>query len=779
MPIVLKQLMLFFIISISFLPAFLLAQHQHNSPANANKAVAIESQPLLAQALRLQEALSFLGSALSPADIKKLQELQHKTPGADVTKSIQEILDPYCLNVISINPEARVKVDRGAAKAILMQGGWTSFLVKVNNDAGVTAQLQVESPNALTPLHAPSYNHRVNTADIITAGQSANRFLEMQFYHDRLLQSNLSGLKLEYVVLQIYSKDAGQREVEISFNIGQGTQDIGFRNANHILFAIKPSVPVTFHVTDDDGKPAMASFRIMDSIERIPGKLEGIYPLPSKRVAAFDEYPDFFFQTQIYRKDGETVQLPPGKYTVNYTRGPEYIKQSAQLIVPANAKTAELSVKLKRWINLAALGWYSADHHVHAAGCSHYDSPEEGVKPGDMWRQALGEDLNVSAVLAWGPSWYHQKTFFTGKDDPLSNKKNIMRNDVEVSGFPSSHAGHIVLLRIKEDDYPGTTTIEQWPSWTAPVLSWAKSQGGVTGYAHSGWGLEPSEPTEDLPNYIVPKMDGIGANEYVVTVTQNLVDFYSLGDTPLKWELNMWYHSLNCGFRTRASGETDFPCITDLRVGLSRSYFKSEKGFTYDAYVDALKKGRSYVSDGASHIMNFSVNGQEAGVNESEVNVAGKSNLTVTADVAAYLPEITADASQKKNEYLPHWSIERARIQNERKVNVELIVNGKQVDSTTIAADGSMQKIKFSYPVDHSSWVALRVWGSAHSNPVFVLVDQKPIHEKHSAEWCKQALDQCWKMKEANIRPEERVAAKAAYDKARVVYDEIIKTGNE
>ena len=114
-----------------------------------------------------------------------------------------------------------------------------------------------------------------------------------------------------------------------------------------------------------------------------------------------------------------------------------------------------------------------------------------------MWRQALGEDLNVAAVLAWGPSWYHQKTFFTGHDDPLSTAKNIMRNDVEVSGFPSSHAGHIVLLRLKEDDYPGTTKIEEWPSWTLPVFNWAKSQDAVTGYAHSGWGLEPLKPTKE------------------------------------------------------------------------------------------------------------------------------------------------------------------------------------------------------------------------------------------------------------------------------------------
>ena len=80
---------------------------------------------------------------------------------------------------------------------------------------------------------------------------------------------NLSGLKLEYAILQIYSKDAGQREVEIGFNVGQGTQDIGFRNTINILFNISPSVKVTLHVKDDDGSPAMASFLITDGIERM------------------------------------------------------------------------------------------------------------------------------------------------------------------------------------------------------------------------------------------------------------------------------------------------------------------------------------------------------------------------------------------------------------------------------------------------------------------------------------------------------------------------------
>ena len=92
-----------------------------------------------------------------------------------------------------------------------------------------------------------------------------------------------------------------------------------------------------------------------------------------------------------------------------------------------------------------------------------------------------------------------------------------MHYDLEVSGFPSSHAGHLVLLGLKDQDYPGTQRLEDWPTWTLPILRWAKAQGAVVGFAHSGWGLEVR--SRDLPNYEMPAFDGIGANEFIVDVT--------------------------------------------------------------------------------------------------------------------------------------------------------------------------------------------------------------------------------------------------------------------
>jgi hypothetical protein len=280
----------------------------------------------------------------------------------------------------------------------------------------------------------------------------------------------------------------------------------------------------------------------------------------------------------------------------------------------------ELLFRLARWIDPAADGWYPGDHHIHSAGCSHYENPTEGVLPEEIWPQIDGEALSVASVLTWGPSYYFQKQFFSGKDHPLSTPSRLMRYDLEVSGFPSSHAGHLVLLGLKEQDYPGTTRLEDWPTWTLPVLRWAKGQGSVVGFAHSGWGLEVR--STDLPNYELPGFDGIGANEFIVDVAHpDTVDFISAGDTPYVWELNIWYHTLNVGFRTRISGETDFPCITDDRVGLARSYAKVDGPLTYRKWIDAVRAGRSYVSDGRSHLMDFTVNGTAAGRSESEVRL--------------------------------------------------------------------------------------------------------------------------------------------------------------
>jgi len=78
---------------------------------------------------------------------------------------------------------------------------------------------------------------------------------------------------------------------------------------------------------------------------------------------------------------------------------------------------------------------------------------------------------------------------------------------------------------VRDQDYPDARQIEDWPVWDLPILKWAKAQGAVTGFAHSGSGLQVK--SRDLPNYEMPNFDGIGANEYIMDVTHDVVDFIS------------------------------------------------------------------------------------------------------------------------------------------------------------------------------------------------------------------------------------------------------------
>lgn len=724
-------------------------------PASAQVAL----QPFAQHVRRLEDALSYLGQPLSPAVHDRINEAVGLADEEQAVVELQRILDPYVLALVNINSESRVKVAQGDAAPVLVEEGTRLFLVKVENEAGVTAPLLVESPNS-GPVYLKSRGEHEPEMEL-TSDDVKDRWADISLYTQSPMSPRLSGLRVEYRILEVYSRDVGQRSAKIAFNVGQGTQDIGFRNDMLVLFNIEPARQITLRVKDENGDPTIASFLIKDRQQRI-------YPNPSKRLE-----PDFPFQPQVYRADGEKVRLPDGYYTIEVGGGPEFFSRTKELPVSEDGPK-ELAFQLQRWIDPSKYGWWSGDHHVHASGCSHYKNPTEGVQPEAMLRQLLGENLNIGSVLTWGPSWYYQKQFFSAQDHPLSKDDRLMHYDVEVSGFPSSHAGHLVLLGIHEDDYPGTTRIEEWPSWDLPVLQWGKRQDGVTGFTHSGWGLEVH--SEELPNYEMPGFDGIGANEYIVDVTHpEAVDFISLADTPSVWELNIWYHTLNVGFRTRASGETDFPCIYDDKVGLGRSYVRLD-GLTYRGWIEGVRDGANYVSDGRSHLMDFRVNGLDVGENGSELPVEAGERATVSVKAAAYLDPIPDPAFDGlRYDEKPYWHLERARIPGTREVPVELIVNGESVASRNLRADGTVYDLTFETEIEKSSWVALRILPSSHTNPIFVIADGKPIRaSRKSAEWCLAAVNQCWTQKAPRIREEERAAARRAYDHAREVYRRIL-----
>ncbi len=717
----------------------------------------VDAQPLLAQVKRLQQAAEYTGQPFPAKTLELLGRAQDGSGNSEVAGFVQAALDPLCLFAVTINPESRVKVVAGPADPELVQNGWRQFLVKVVNEAGVTAPLQVSSPQG-GKLHGAKVD------------KVRDLWMELKMYDGRPLQPKLSGLGLEYRIIQLYSRDEGKRAAEFAFNVGQGTQDIWYRNDVLVTFGCRAARKVVLGVKDEDGESTMASFEIRDRHGRV-------YPSQAKRMA-----PDFSFHPQVYRFDGETLELPEGEYTVDVARGPEYLPVKGKKLVVGDGP-AKFSVKLERWIDPSDFGWWSGDHHIHAAGCAHYKDPSEGVHATDMFRHCLGEDLKVGANLTWGPCFDYQKQFFTGDVDKVSRYPYLLRYDVEVSGFGSHRSGHLCLLRLKRQIPEGGNSKEHWPTLCLNTLKWAKAQGAVVGPAHSGWGI--NVPGEELPNYNVPPYNGIGANEYIVDVTHEVpgpdgklvpaVDFLSMVDTPYVWELNMWYHTLNCGFRTRVSGETDFPCIYGERVGLGRAYVKLPGKLSYDAWCEGIRKGSAYVGDGRSHLLGFRV-GESSLATAPELKLAAPGKVKVSAKAAAYLPE-EPDARLGSLPYTtkPYWHLERAR-NGGRKVAVELVVNGEVAGTRDILADGRLQEIAFDLSLEQSSWVAMRILPSSHTNPVFVEIAGKPIRaSKKSVQWCLDGVRKCKQEKRKFIAVGELEDFEKAYAHALETYQRILE----
>jgi hypothetical protein len=211
-------------------------------------------------------------------------------------------------------------------------------------------------------------------------------------------------------------------------------------------------------------------------------------------------------------------------------------------------------------------------------------------------------------------------------------------------------------------------------------------------------------------------------------------------------------------------------------VGQGRSYAKVDGRLTYAGWVDAVRNGRTYAGDGRSHLMDFAVNGREAGTEGNEIRMAAGDLARVSVKVAAYLDPLPNEAIRGlRYDQAPYWDLERSRIGSSREVPVELVVNGRVAASKTVTADGAVRDVSFEVPLRQSSWLAVRILPSSHSNPIFAIVDGRPIRaSRRSAEWCLAAVNQCWTQKAPKIRPSELEDARQAYDHARAVYRKLI-----
>src|SRR5580765_8818455 len=91
--------------------------HDHSPSA------AIPLQPLAQQVRQLEEAMTYLGQPFDAADLRRIHEAIANPDEAAAARTLESILDAHALLIVDINPESRVKVEEGAAKAELVEAG--------------------------------------------------------------------------------------------------------------------------------------------------------------------------------------------------------------------------------------------------------------------------------------------------------------------------------------------------------------------------------------------------------------------------------------------------------------------------------------------------------------------------------------------------------------------------------------------------------------------------------------------------------------------------------
>ena len=190
-------------------------------PDNARWAIAVALFALCAMALSLDSppsravhpALAYIATVDFKLANSTVIALEQMPASAHNTPHVPKLI------TVSISPEARVKATAKTGRRDLQIGVWTEFVMEIENAAGVTAPLVVESEQLMTAQSDTARDHWLQLI-VVPAGA-------------------LTGAPQETRAIRLLSRDAGIRTAILNINAGQGTQDLGFRSDVVLSFRIK------------------------------------------------------------------------------------------------------------------------------------------------------------------------------------------------------------------------------------------------------------------------------------------------------------------------------------------------------------------------------------------------------------------------------------------------------------------------------------------------------------------------------------------------------------
>ena len=179
-----------------------------------NDILIVPAQPMLSQVHRLSEALNVVGNPLDQSTLERISKIKTLKSDLKITNQIQEMFDPLCLAKVKIQKDGPSKVSLGSAKPKLIEQGWRTFLIKIINPHKKVGRFIIESPNSKPIANSP-------------ADQVQSRWMQISSFEGQPMRPNLSGLPLEYRIIQIYSRDRGLKSSTLAFNFIEESNEKG------------------------------------------------------------------------------------------------------------------------------------------------------------------------------------------------------------------------------------------------------------------------------------------------------------------------------------------------------------------------------------------------------------------------------------------------------------------------------------------------------------------------------------------------------------------------
>jgi len=416
--------------------------------------------------------------------------------------------------------------------------------------------------------------------------------------------------------------------------------------------------------------------------------------------------------TYFHTRGEAALTLPAGTYTVLATRGLEYAPVTHSVAVGAGS-SASASLRLERLRDLPAEGWWSGDLHVHMNYGGAYRND-----PARLRAQAEAEDLHVVENLIVNKEQrIPDVAYFRGGLDPVSSAATLVAHDEEYHTSWWGHTGHLGLAKFmilpNYAGYANTAAASLFPD-NATIEDLSHSQEGVSGYVH------PFDPPVPDPDGGDPSTCALPAD-----VALGKVDYLEIvGFSDHRTTAEVWYRLLNAGFRIPAGAGTDAMAnYASLRgpVGMNRVFARVGPKLDYRAFLDAVKRGKTFVSNGP--LLSFTLDGREPG---DEIPLpSGAHELVARVSLRSIVP------------------VER----------LEIVSNGAVVSSVPLPAGATRADVSIRLPVTGSAWFTLRAWSAraaepvldiypfATTSPIYVTVAGRPIRDAAAARYFARWID--------------------------------------